>query len=492
MLGEEVCFGPQPQEEICDYLDNDCDGEVDEDQRNACDECGAVPGEECDNIDNDCDGDTDEDLIVPCSTVCEAGVEVCIGGVWNSCTAQPPTPEICDGLDNNCNGQIDEGIECLCTIQDVGSLFPCAEPPLLCGQGFKTCECVDPSCQQIVTTDCQALCAYIPPQDPVQNPCDPTVGMPLNQEECNNFDDNCNQLIDENLSELCYSGPEGTLGVGLCVPGLYTCDAGIWGGYDDQSMFIPGMCVDEVTPQDEICDGLDNDCDGVVDWGEEVPETDILFIVDWSGSMTDDIGAVLTALNQFANHYSLQDKLHWGLVVGPRDVPGDYTERLFLISDISPFPDFLADFAALGNQGMSTGSEMLLDALYLSMQNISGDTPLDLLSAQWKYNVGESVPPKDNFNVSWRPAADRVIIIFSDEGPQTYLNPPVTVSQIIATGQATPQLKIYTFSSNEAWEWDEIAVAVGGKYYPLSNNVLETYNYLMEILDEICMPPASP
>ena len=39
------------------------------------------------------------------------------------------------------------------------------------------------------------------------------------------------------------------------------------------------------------------------------------------------------------------------------------------------------------------------------------------------YNVGESVPPKDVFDISWRPGADRVVIVFSDEKPQSYLDP---------------------------------------------------------------------
>ena len=487
--GEELCFGPEPQEEICDYVDNDCDGEVDEFQLNDCDECGPTPAEVCNGVDDDCDAETDEDLISMCSTACGTGVEICTEGQWAGCTAQQPTPEICDGLDNDCNGQIDDGIECLCMLQDVGSLFPCKEPPLLCGQGYKTCECLDPGCLEIVTTECFSACHWLidpPGSDP---DCDSLVGMPLQEEECNNFDDNCNQLIDEDLFAGCYSGPEGTLGFGICEPGLVTCLAGVWGGYDDQDNFFAGMCMDEVVPQDEECNGLDDDCDGIIDWGEEVPDTDILFIVDWSGSMGDEINAVLTALNQFAGHYSLQDKLQWGLIVGPRNAPGDHLERLFLISDISPFPNFLADFAGLGNQGMNTGNEMLLDALYLSLQNISGNAPVDLASATWSgFGVAESMPPKDQFNLSWRPGAARVVIVFTDEVQQTYLNPPTTVEQVIATGQSTPQLKIYTFSTHDMWMWDEISTACGGSHYPLSNNSLEMYNYLMEILDEICMP----
>ena len=73
-------------------------------------------------------------------------------------------------------------------------------------------------------------------------------------------------------------------------------------------------------PIPEECNGLDDDCDGVVDWGEEVPDTDVLFILDWSGSMVQEIGAVLVALNQFASQYALQDKLRWGLIVGPREI----------------------------------------------------------------------------------------------------------------------------------------------------------------------------
>ena len=490
VLGEEICFGPEPQEEICDYLDNDCDGEVDEFQTNVCGQCGPVPAEVCNGFDDDCDGETDEELVKACSTDCGTGVELCTNGQWASCTAQQPSPEICDGLDNDCNGQIDDGIDCLCTLQDVGSLFPCAEPPLLCGQGFKTCECIDPGCLEITTTECFAACHWLadpPGTDPL---CDSLIGMPLQEEECNNFDDNCNQLVDEDLFVGCYTGPEGTLNVGICEPGTMTCLTGVWGGYDVQENFLPGMCMEEVLPQPEVCDGLDNDCDGVVDWGEEIPDTDILFIVDWSGSMGDEIDAVLIALNQFAAHYADQGALRWGLIVGPRQAPGDWGERLYMISDIAIFPDFLASFAGLGNQGMNTGDEMLLDAIYLALQNISGNAPVDLVTAGWNgFSVEESVPPKDQFNLSWRPGADRIVIVFSDEPPQSYLDPQITVPQTIGTCQATPQSKVYTFSNNELWEWDEIADACGGSYFPLSNNAIDMYNQLMQILDEICMPP---
>ena len=486
--GEIMCVGPSPSEEICNGLDDDCDGQTDEFQLNECGDCGPLPSEECNNHDDDCDGLVDENLDQACTTDCGTGVEFCSQGQWIGCTAQQPQEEICDGQDNNCNGQIDEDLECLCSIQDVGVLMPCAEPPLLCGQGFKTCECVDAGCEEITVTNCMAMCHWMtdpPGEDPM---CDPQIGMSLAQEECNNFDDNCNQLIDEDLIAACYTGPEGTLLVGECTPGEVVCQAGVWGGNNQQEDFIPGLCVGEVLPQEEICDGLDNDCDGQVDWGEEIPDTDILFIVDWSGSMDDEITAVLVALNQFAANYSDQNSIRWGLIVGPKESgPFGGDEELILVSDIAEFPDFLAAFAALGDDGMDTGNEMLLDAMYLSLQNISANAPVDIAAAQWVDDTG-SVPPKDQFNLGWREGADRIIISFSDEEEQSFLEPSITVNQVVNACQAAPQTKIYTFSTNDDWQWDEISDACNGVYFELSNSSVTMYNNLVEILDEICLP----
>ena len=203
----------KPPEEICNGLDDNCDGTIDEGQLNACGECGQLPEEICDGVDNDCDGLIDEDLVGECSTKCEKNLQYCVNGNW-MCTAKQPKEEICNGLDDDCDGQADEGLDCLCTINDIGVLMPCKEKPLVCGEGYKTCECLDPDCINLAMTECYALCYWIPSGDP-NAVCDPLIGMELSEEKCNNFDDNCNQQIDEDLYGACYTGQEGTLMVGI-------------------------------------------------------------------------------------------------------------------------------------------------------------------------------------------------------------------------------------------------------------------------------------
>ena len=490
------CNAAQPGEERCNFEDDDCDGNIDEGQRNVCDLCGPVPADTCDGLDNDCDGSTDEELIRECETACGRGVETCDGGNWISCTATQPTDEECDGEDNDCDGQVDEQLECLCTINDVGNLQPCSEPPLICGQGFKTCECVDPGCTEMRMTECAALCQYVPmPEPPV---CDPRVGIALQQEECNNFDEDCDQTVDENLTQACYTGDPETLLVGVCVPGEVYCERGAWGN-DRNEQFEPGFCLGEITPQEEICDGADNDCDGVVDYGEEIRETDILFIVDWSGSMDDEIAAVKIALNRFATHFAAEEPLQWGLIIGPKEFEEDGDEYLVKVSDISPFDQFLASFAALGSEGMDTGNEMLLDAVYLAVQNISGNANVDIAATRWFADTG-SRPAKENFSITWRPNSERIVIIFSDEVEQSFLQHParnipgrpITKAVVENAVSAGIRLKVYAFSgggwAGRADFWTDISTAGNGANFDLTSNALSMYNDLMSIIDEACLP----
>jgi hypothetical protein len=71
----------------------------------------SVPSEEvCNRIDDDCDGWVDEELVVQCHSQCGDGIERCINGLWSDCSAPLGEEEVCDGLDNDCDGEVDEGV----------------------------------------------------------------------------------------------------------------------------------------------------------------------------------------------------------------------------------------------------------------------------------------------------------------------------------------------------------------------------------------------
>jgi hypothetical protein len=191
--------------------------------------CSPSP-EVCDGKDNNCDGQVDEGCSCtdgatqncyagPNDTLnvgaCKGGTQACSGGQWGLCTGQVlPKPEACDGVDDDCNGKIDDGLGGdPCTLGLSG----------VCAMGAKKCIGGSYVCSQ--------------------------VNFPT-AEACDGLDNNCNGQIDEGNpggGGACMTGQPGACAVGVtnCQQGLLKCVANI--------------------AQTEVCDGIDNDCNGVVD-----------------------------------------------------------------------------------------------------------------------------------------------------------------------------------------------------------------------------------
>ncbi|MHC4946365.1 MAG: hypothetical protein ACYTG7_25410, partial [Planctomycetota bacterium] len=100
------------------------------------------------------------------------------------------------------------------------------------------------------------------------NPCpNPIAEGCVGAEICNNgLDDNCNGQVDESCActigdvQQCFAGPPGRADVGACVRGTQTC----FGGGEFGSW---GTCENGMWPSSEVCDDLDNDCNGCADDG---------------------------------------------------------------------------------------------------------------------------------------------------------------------------------------------------------------------------------
>ena len=72
-------------------------------------DCNPCIEEICDTLDNDSDGDIDEDIpVMPCDSECGMGDLICIDGI-EECFGPEPEEEVCDYKDNDCDGLIDEG-----------------------------------------------------------------------------------------------------------------------------------------------------------------------------------------------------------------------------------------------------------------------------------------------------------------------------------------------------------------------------------------------
>ena len=152
---------PALEQDPCDGVDNDCDGQTDEDsacppgQTGACTTaCASVgettctaacepgiceaPAETCNGFDDDCDGTTDEEsdcaagLTGECKTDCGSkGTRQCAADCsWSSCSAPAET---CNDRDDDCDGAVDEGLDCGgCSASPDGSrVAPGAGRPLL-------------------------------------------------------------------------------------------------------------------------------------------------------------------------------------------------------------------------------------------------------------------------------------------------------------------------------------------------------------------------
>jgi hypothetical protein len=84
-------------------------------------------------------------------------------------------------------------------------------------------------------------------------------------ETCDGLDDDCNGLVDDGLDQGCYDGPAATRNVGFCRDGVRSCKRRADGTY------AMSACTGQLLPTEEVCNGVDDDCNARVDEDPSAP-----------------------------------------------------------------------------------------------------------------------------------------------------------------------------------------------------------------------------
>jgi hypothetical protein len=256
-------------EEICDYADNDCDGETDEEGKTLF----------YADADEDGFGDADDEGALDC------GVSQGFSSNALDCDdsrddVNPEAPEVCDGVDNDCDEQADEdAVDAEIWYQDRDEDGYGAE-----GAEIEACEAPDGYVED--GGDCDDGSATV---------------HPYADEYCNEIDDDCDGRADESdaLDTTTFYRDQDADGYGVDSTVLDACELPT--GYAE----IGGDCDDFDSSQhpdaDEHCDGVDEDCDGVLDNDPVDPET---WYIDADGDGWGSSAATTEACDQPSGYVS--------------------------------------------------------------------------------------------------------------------------------------------------------------------------------------------
>ncbi len=309
-------------DEVCNEIDDDCDEELDEDDAvdapswyadsdgdgygviedvvvtceqpsgyapddGDCDEGDATihPGadELCDEVDNDCDGDVDEDSAVDALTWYEDSDLDSYGDASSITTAcaqpsgfvaddqdcddsdtaiNPAATELCDSVDNDCDGDIDED-----DAADTSTWYADGDGDGYGDPDVTTAACTQPSGYLADASDCDDGDAAI---------------SPAATEVCDGIDNDCDGTADGASAVDAtdwYSDADGD-GYGDPATLERNCLAGSGHVADDNDCDDSDAAV--YPGADEYCDGVDSDCDGDVD------EDDALDVLTWFADRDGD------------------------------------------------------------------------------------------------------------------------------------------------------------------------------------------------------------
>ncbi len=291
--------------EICDDADNDCDGDIDEGVGTTWYEdsdsdgygngsvsavsCNAPDGyvgnaldcddfapstnpgsyEVCDLVDNDCDGSIDEDAInatvfyldsdsdgYGSAASSTSGCDAPTGYAANDAdcndgdaAVNPSATELCDSTDNDCDGTIDED-----DAADASTWYADTDSDNYGDPGSPTTACSQPASHVANSDDCDD---------------GDTAVSPAATEDCDGIDNDCDGLADDDdsntLGGTTFYADSDSDGYGNASTTVHACNAP--SGYVADATDCDDGDATVYPSNPEVCDGLDNNCDGTADEG---------------------------------------------------------------------------------------------------------------------------------------------------------------------------------------------------------------------------------
>ena len=335
------------------------------------------------------------------------------------------------------------------------------------------------------------------------------------EEICDGLDNDCDLYIDETYPEenqLCGFVQGADYGVGVCVPGVMVCDNGgtrceghigpseeLCDGLDNncngtvdegvanstaivcydgpvgtmavgecragvrycQDGGFDGPCDGEILPVPEVCDNKDNDCDGEVDEGFDNRGVDIVFVIDISGSFDDEIQSMI--------------------------------EGIAPLLDDPITSNFRFGLSIIGSQNTGGGTPLLTRYSKLITDFVPADEFLEYLEGIRLLPGGGIEPSVDvpkwimngDYYYSWAPSSQKVIIIMTDEQAQTVTATPIAdVNQMAIDGG----FEIFIFALPEHHNiFIRLVRGEQDRLYSPSVNSATVFQQIRQIFDDLCI-----
>ena len=214
-----------------------------------------------------------------------------------------------------------------------------------------------------------------------------------------------------------------------------------------------------VTPQPETCDGIDEDCNGVIDDTQAVLNLlhNIVLDIDYSGSMCPYIYAVANALESYIAQFEGNPRYSFSLV--------DMT---------APPPAYVAlqrDFDDL----------LVIRQMLLAMASNCGGNPWEA-SLDSLYMICDL---QDNsLGLSWDDDSNKIIFGFSDEAEQSQI---LGVNYIDVQEKCAENGVIVYFWGHTFSRFGEIATYTGGRFFQISTDWIDIFTDLNDVLIDMCI-----